>query len=58
MGGMGLIGALAAFTFVKNPERGVFDRPLTEEEIQIKEEKKKAKAAQPKGFKAFLDQMS
>jgi len=33
MGGMGILGALAAFFFVKNPERGVFDRPLTEEEI-------------------------
>ena len=45
MGGMGLLGALAAFTLVKNPDRGVFDLPLTEEEIRIKEEKKKAKAA-------------
>ena len=45
MGSLGLLGALAAFFLVKNPERGVFDLPLTEEEIKKKEEKKRAKAA-------------
>ena len=58
MGGMGLLGALAAFLIVKNPDRGVFDLPLTEEEKRAKEEKERAKAAKPKGFKAFMDQMS
>lgn len=33
MGGMGLLGALAAFSIIKNPERGQFDLPLTAEEI-------------------------
>jgi len=32
MGGLGLLGAALAFTFIKNPERGQFDEPLTAEE--------------------------
>jgi MFS family permease len=33
MGGLGLTSALLALTFIKNPERGQYDLPLTPEEI-------------------------
>jgi hypothetical protein len=56
MGGLGLTSALLALTFIKNPERGQYDLPLTPEEIQKKAEK--ANQKKPKGFKAFVSQMN
>jgi hypothetical protein len=41
MGGLGLLGALAAFSIIENPERGRFDLPPTAEELLKKAEKAK-----------------
>ena len=55
MGATGLFAATLGYFFLKNPKRGQYELPLTPEQI----EKQKAKeASKPKGFKAFLNQMS
>ena len=58
MGGLGLVGAVLATLIIKNPERGRFDRPKTENEILLAEAKKPAKGKKPKGFKEFIKQMA
>jgi MFS family permease len=55
MGGLGLAGAALAALFVKNPERGRFDRLLTAEEKAEIEAKKAKKGKKPKGFKEFVN---
>jgi len=54
MGSLGLLGAVLATLFIKNPERGRFDRVMSEKEIAAAEAKKAAKGKKPKGFKEFL----
>jgi hypothetical protein len=54
MGSLGLVGAVLATIFIKNPERGRFDRVMSEKEIAAAEAKKAAKGKKPKGFKEFL----
>lgn len=55
MGSLGLIGATLATFFIKNPERGQYDRVLTEKEKADLEAKQAAKAKRPKGFKEFIN---
>ena len=55
---LGFVGAIAGALFVKNPRRGTFDPPLTQEEKEEKEAyESEMKAKKPKGFQNFLDGM-
>mmetsp|Transcript_10536 Transcript_10536/g.17676 ORF Transcript_10536/g.17676 Transcript_10536/m.17676 type:complete len:195 (+) Transcript_10536:364-948(+) len=51
MGVCGLVGAALGALFIKNPKKGQFDDPKTEEQILKEEEKKKNR---PRGFKNFV----
>ena len=55
MGVTGLLASTLGYFFLKNPKRGQYDIPLSEEE---KEKKRAKEAAKPKGFQGFLNQMS